>query len=343
MARVTLIMAGDEEGGLEKHVVELAAALAERGHGVSLIAHEKYRARLDRRIVFYAVNLARGRRNLLVLAQLWYSVRQSSPEVIHAHGNKAAAMVGSLLGCWRGLGALSVATLHARKKKTTMYARFDRVIAVSERAAAAVQHPHVRVILNGILPPVMAVAACPPQQQTLPIVLAVGRLVQVKGFDVLIRAWRNVPARLWIAGDGPERAALQALIEAEGQAGRIALLGHRDDVNQLMQQATLHVISSHDEGGPYTFSEALLAQTPVVSTRVGMPATSLPAAYVCEPNQPDALQQVLIDALADTTQTQHDFAPIFQWATQHLTLSAMVQGVEAVYAERPDSSQKAST
>jgi glycosyltransferase involved in cell wall biosynthesis len=293
MARITLVMAGDEEGGLEKHVVELAAGLAERGHVVSLIAHEKYRARLDGRIRFYAVNLARGRRNVWVLFQLWYALRQSDPQVIHAHGNKAAAMVGPLL---RWCDGQHIATLHSRKKNTRMFRPFDRVIAVSAVAAEAIVHPHVVVVLNGIVPPVMLQ---PVQRQQPPMVLAVGRLVAVKGFDVLIRAWQALPdavqqtTTLYIAGEGNERATLQRLIDQSGLGARVQLLGHRHDVAALMQQATLFVMSSHYEGCPYTMIEALLSHTPMVSTAVGAMRDLLPADYLCAVDQPPRKRRLL--------------------------------------------------
>lgn len=325
---ICLVMAGDEEGGLEKHVVELAAGLAERGHHVSLIAHEKYRARLHPTIGFYAVNLAKSRRNLIVLFQLWYVLRQISPDVVHAHGNKAAAMVGPLLR-WLNVG--SVATLHSKKNKTKMFAPFDQVIAVSAIAAQTLQHPHIQVVLNGIASPI--INAC--KKISPPMVLAVGRLVAVKGYDVLLHAWAKlaVPAQLWIAGEGQQHAKLSQLIQSLGLAQHVQLLGQRDDIAQLMRQATVHVISSHYEGGPYTLAEALLVDTPVVGTDVGMMADFVPAIYRCTFNDSDALAHVLMQALQHSDQLLQDFLPVFEQAKQRLTLSAMLDQVEQVYQD----------
>lgn len=323
---IGLVMAGDEEGGLEKHVVELAAGLVTRGHQVSVIAHDKYRARLHPQIHFYAVNLAKGRRNPIVLFQLWYTLKQISPDLVHAHGNKAAAMVGMVL---RFLRLPSVATLHSKKNKTQMFAPFDRVIAVSPIAAQTLVHPQVSVILNGIMPP----PRLSVQRVQPPVVLAVGRLVAVKGFDVLLEAWRHVQADavLWIAGEGSERSRLEHQIEQYGLSERVKLLGQRDDINLLMQQASVHVISSHYEGGPYTLAEALLVNTPVVATQVGMAIDHLPHAYLSPINHPQTLAACLAHALADFERTQADFLQIYTWAAQHLTLAAMLTQVEQVY------------
>jgi glycosyltransferase involved in cell wall biosynthesis len=321
---IGLVMAGDEEGGLEKHVVELAAGLVTRGHQVSLIAHEKYRARLHPDIHFYAVNLAKSRRNLIVLFQLWYTLKQIRPDVVHVHGNKAAAMVGVLL---RFLSVNSVATLHSRKKNTKMFAPFDQVIAVSQIAAESIVHPRVTVILNGIEPPKIE----PRRPQSPPMVLAVGRLVPVKGFDVLIAAWRDLPAQLWIAGEGSEQAHLQQLIAQHQQQGRIQLLGQRGDIVDLMQQADLFVMSSHYEGCPYTMIEALLTRTPMLSTAVGAMRDILPAACLCDPNDPDQLYQLLAHALTDPAALQQVSAPVFAWASTHLTINGMMDQIETCY------------
>lgn len=323
---ICLVIAGDEEGGLEKHVVELAAGLVTRGHQVSVIAHDKYRARLHPDIHFYAVNLAKSRRNMIVLFQLWYTLKQIKADLVHAHGNKAAAMVGVVL---RFLSLASVATLHSKKNKTQMFAPFDRVIAVSAIAATTLSHPHVSIILNGIHPP----PRLNVQRVQPPVVLAVGRLVAVKGFDVLLDAWRQVQptAMLWIAGEGSERRRLEQLIEQYSLSDRVKLLGERHDINVLMQQASVHVISSHYEGGPYTLAEALLVQTPVVATQVGMAIDHLPAAYLSPINDPQALAARLNAALADLERTQTDFAMAYQWAQERLTLDAMLTQVEQVY------------
>jgi len=81
-----------------------------------------------------------------------------------------------------------------------------------------------------------------------PLLLCLGRLHRNKGFDVAIAALGEVPeAWLWIAGDGPERAALEARAAAEGVAGRVRFLGWRADVPALFAAADLLVCSSRHE------------------------------------------------------------------------------------------------
>lgn len=324
---ICLVMAGDEEGGLEKHVVELAQGLAQHGHAVTVIAHEKYQARLAP-LNFIAVDLSKSRRNLWILYQLYQTLKTLNPDIIHVHGNKAAVMVGGLLPF---LKQKSVATLHSRKKNTKMFKNFNAVIAVSPNAAEVLHHPHKHIVLNGIQPPFLDAQIL---KQNPPVVLAVGRLVPVKGFDVLIRAWQGIKnAELWIVGDGFEQEKLQQLIKELQLESSVKLLGFRSDIVELMQQASLYVMSSHYEGCPYTMIEALLCKIPMVSTAVGAMTMVLPKQYLCPANDPMALNQLIRYSLDNLVHLQQDFQPVFEFAEQELVLEGMLKNIEKIYQE----------
>lgn len=323
--KVTLVMAGDEEGGLEKHVVELANCLMKH-HQVTVVAHEKYRSRL--KTEFIAIDLSKSRRNIIVLFQLYRALKALQSDIVHVHGNKAAAMVGSIL---KFLPTKSVATLHSRKKNTKMFKNFDAVIAVSPNAAEVLEHPNKHVILNGITPPKLNAEALKIMP---PVVLAVGRLVPVKGFDVLIQAWKGISnAQLWIAGDGFEQQKLEVLIKELELENSVKLLGFRSDVTDLMQQASLYVMSSHYEGCPYTMIEALLCKTPMVSTAVGAMTQILPKQYLCAENNVSALHDLLLRSLDDLAQVEQNFIPVFADAEQNLIIKGMVKNIEGVYQQ----------
>lgn len=328
---ICMVMAGNEEGGLEKHVVELSNGLKHRGHQLTLIAHEKYQSRVD--TDFIAVDLTKSRRNPFTLYHLYKVIKKLQPDIIHVHGNKAAAMVGSILPY---LGIPSIATLHSRKKNTKMFKNFNTVLAVSPNAAEVLKHSNVHIVLNGIQSPVLDKNI---KKNQPPMVLAVGRLVPVKGFDVLLNAWQKVQgAELWVVGDGFEEQKLKDLINQLNLTDSVKMLGFRDDVLHLMQQASLYVMSSHYEGCPYTMVEALLCEVPMVSTAVGAMTMVLPQKNLTPVNDVEALAKSINRCLADLNQAALDCCEAFAYAKQYLVIDGMISEIEKAYQKtiRPE-------
>lgn len=133
------------------------------------------------------------------------------------------------------------------------------------------------------------------------IVGTAGRLVPVKGHDVLIRAASRLPddIQVVIAGDGPERARLEALASELGIRGRIHFLGHRDDVASLLPAFDVFCLPSHQEGFPRTAVEAQAAGIPVVASAVGglVEAVCPETGRLVPPGAPHALSRTLLEAL----------------------------------------------
>ncbi len=103
--------------------------------------------------------------------------------------------------------------------------------------------------------------------------MALGRLHANKAFDVLIRALAKVPrARLWIAGDGPEHAALAELAETLGIATRVRWLGWRDDPAPLYAAADIVAVPSRHEPLGNVVIEAWANERPVVAAASQGPA-----------------------------------------------------------------------
>ena len=75
--------------------------------------------------------------------------------------------------------------------------------------------------------------------------------------------------RVWIAGDGPLRSALEAELRALSLGTEVRLLGFREDVNDLLRAADLFVVSSYLEGMGTATLDAMAAGLPVAATRVG--------------------------------------------------------------------------
>lgn len=152
---------------------------------------------------------------------------------------------------------------------------YTRAQAVEE----GIRPERIRVIFNGIdLEALTARDPAAVRAELLrggsgPLVLAVGRLVEPKGYDYLVEAAAEVVraftgAVFCIAGDGPLRGRLEQLIDSLGISGQVRLLGTRKDVADLLAACDLYVLSSVDEGLPMALLEAMVAGAPVVSTRI---------------------------------------------------------------------------
>ncbi|MCP1172640.1 MAG: glycosyltransferase family 4 protein [Ralstonia sp.] len=110
-----------------------------------------------------------------------------------------------------------------------------------------------------------------PALRTSKTVLAVGRLVHAKGFDVLLNAWALVVQcipdwKLMIVGEGPERSALEALRDQLGLRTNVALPGAFSDITRAYEQASIFCLSSRYEGFGLVLIEAMAFGLPIVST-----------------------------------------------------------------------------
>jgi glycosyltransferase involved in cell wall biosynthesis len=121
--------------------------------------------------------------------------------------------------------------------------------------------------------------ALPTARETLGVpedarmMLGLGRLHAVKGFDTLIRAAALMPGVYCvIAGEGPERRRLEGLIAQLQVGDRVKLLGWRTDTGALLKAADVFVSSSRHEPLGNMVLEAFSAQTPVLATRAEGPA-----------------------------------------------------------------------
>jgi glycosyltransferase involved in cell wall biosynthesis len=105
-------------------------------------------------------------------------------------------------------------------------------------------------------------------------ILAAGRLVSEKGFDILIDAFaklavsgRAAGADLVILGEGPDRARLTRLILQQGLGARISMPGYVEDIRPWLDDCRLFALPSRFEGYPAVIIEALAAGRPVVATQ----------------------------------------------------------------------------
>jgi glycosyltransferase involved in cell wall biosynthesis len=138
-----------------------------------------------------------------------------------------------------------------------------------------------------------------------PTIAVVGRLAPEKGIDVLLRALADLDGvRLTVAGDGPERARLDALADELGVADRVTWLGwvRHDELWAVLQQATVVAVPSRQDAFPRIAVEAAHLQRPVVASAVGGLRESVvdhATGLLVPPADPAALARALARVLGD--------------------------------------------
>lgn len=137
------------------------------------------------------------------------------------------------------------------------------------------------------------------------LVLFCGRLLHDKGVDVLINAWprvrRAVPdGVLCIAGEGAERASLEALAHTLGIAASVKFLGPIADPAPYLRAADVAVLPSRTEALPVTLLESMACGLPTVATNVGGTPEIIDESMgvLVQPENPLSLGDGLIDALS---------------------------------------------
>jgi glycosyltransferase involved in cell wall biosynthesis len=107
----------------------------------------------------------------------------------------------------------------------------------------------------------------------VPLLLGMGRLHTKKAHDISLRALTQLPdAYLWIAGDGPDEAALKSQAQDLGVADRVRFLGWRDDAASLYRSADLVVFPSRFEPLGNVIIQSWAHGVPVIAARAAGPS-----------------------------------------------------------------------
>lgn len=171
------------------------------------------------------------------------------------------------------------------------------------------------------------------------LVLACGRLVPYKGYDVLIRAAVNRKFEVWIIGEGAERPRLEQLISELGLGDRVRLLGSVTDCERikLMCLADVFVMPSITNAETFGLSqlEAMAAGRPVVNTaldtavprvaRHGMEAITVP------PGDAEKLGEAIDALISDPERRRRMGLAARTRAVSRYSATAFKNGMETVY------------
>lgn len=301
---------------LQRHWGACMATISLEGETETLL--RDWPAMADLRGALFGLNKRPGA-DLLCLLSLTRLLRRLKPDAVVTH-HIGPMLYGGLAGRLAGV-AVRAHVEHdawhlekpkqARRFADAMWLGRPRLAAVSDLVARKLEDrvgaPVARVIngvdLDRFKPADRALArARLGLAEHEPIIGVVARLQKVKGVDVLIDAlsFMRAPAHLIIAGDGPERTALELQARQRGVMERIRFLGVRGDVETILPAFDLFVLPSRAEGLPLALVEAQACGVPVVATDVGgaREACCPETGTLAPPEDPRALAAVLDARLA---------------------------------------------
>jgi glycosyltransferase involved in cell wall biosynthesis len=332
-------------GGAEKIVAFGIRALLQEGIDVSLwvIKEERVPHATDRFIemlqevgvsskIFSSLKIFDHR----LLSNLRRALRDTKPDIIHAHGFKAA-FYGKLTA---PASAALIITHHGKSAhtiKVKVYEFIEEQVMKRSKAVIAVSHDMKRMLVRaGIRESKISVVenflttrvikAQSKGTSSLKL-LFVGRLSPEKGCDVLIESMKILEKEkisLTIVGDGIEKVNLEKKVSGLNLASMVHFVGFKHNVNEFMASSDALVMPSYREGQPLTLIEACCMGLPIVASNVGGIPDLIKEnenGYLCPPGDSNQLAQTLKQLLKNIE-----------------ALKANSQAISAVYEKRFSSS-----
>ena len=277
-------------GGVERMSIAIMNEMVRRGHKVGLLSWDSKSAQtyysLNNAVTWYKLSVGDPTRKasffekLLRLIKARTFLKRYKPDVIICFQD---GPFRSVLQYSKGLGIPIIAAERnapSRFKHTSGGVRSEQVFKSFQQAnKITVQcegykdkypkdlRPKISCIPN---PVKTAEKFATPGERTSPkILLSVGRLDYQKNYDVLLKAFQNLAYthpdwNLHLAGDGEDRAKLEAYISQHDLSDRVVLHGSVSDVESLYTQSHLFCLPSRWEGFPNALAEALAHGLPSI-------------------------------------------------------------------------------
>jgi len=268
-------MAGAANGGAELFYERMTGALARAGQDVlPVIRREEGRAsRLAVKGLAPVQFRFGGRLDFGTRPGIRRALQEFKPDIAMAWMSRAAAHLPR--GPWVNIGRLG-GYYDLKYFRACRYlvgntrGIVDYITGTGFPAARTAYLPNFVTDFAGEAPSSRAELGIP---EGAPLLLGLGRLHEVKGFDTLIQAMARLPdVYCVIAGEGPERPALEKLVAELKLGERVKLPGWRSDTGALLKAADVFVSSSRHEPLGNMVLEAFSAATPVLAARAEGPS-----------------------------------------------------------------------
>lgn len=289
--RITLVISSLWGGGAERVACVLANGWAEQGHGVSILTFEHGEGPtypIDSSVKVRHLDLLRASRHhwrglMENVRRIWVlrrTIRETKPDIVVSFMDRTNVL--TLFAC-RGFRVPVVVServdsLHYdigrvwNTLRRWVYPLADTLVCQTAAALArfqATMKVQGRAIPNPVDVPTVRMGI-QDRSDRKPIVIAMGRLVFQKGFDLLLDAFARIAGlhRDWsltIIGKGPLRLELEEQSKTLGVGTRVHFAGELTDPFPILRAADLFVFSSRFEGFGMALAEAMACGLPVVS------------------------------------------------------------------------------
>jgi glycosyltransferase involved in cell wall biosynthesis len=350
MTRVLHVQKVSGISGSEAHLLELVPALRARGWDASMVVlhqGEAGAAEFVRRMRAQDVPTEAWRMRADVDPLVFARLASRRPDIVHTH--LVHADLHALPAAALARVPLRVSTKHGFNEF-----RSSRAVALADRAAARFAHRQI-AISSGLADYLSTTEGFPrdaftvvhygiqpgpeaPPPPDAPKLVAIGRMIPIKGFDVLLRAFAEARAEvpeltLELAGSGPLRF--------EPQEG-VTFLGHVSPVQPVIERNAIVVVPSRGEGFGMVALEAAERGRAAIVTNVGGLPEIVADGETGLVVEPDGLAAAIVELARDPQRVRAMGAAARARALGQFSPEAAVAGVERVYRATADAASSTS-
>jgi len=297
-----------------------------------------------------------GRADLRAVRQIEEYIQEDGIDLLHTHGYKAD-LYGYVAArrshkpivatCHNWVGGTAALGIYNHLDRLALK-RFNALAAVSDSVAqrlidSGVSPRKIKNIANGIdVEPFERARTLPAlASDGHKVVGMVARLDLQKGFEYLLRAVRELcvafrELKVVIVGEGPDRKAIEDMIQQCGLQSKVVLAGQHSDMPGVYAAMDIFVLPSLNEGLPMTILEAMAASKPVIATRVGAIPSLIKdgdTGLLVDPRDADGLRDAIANLLSDSELCGRLGAAGHEWVSQNYTSEVMALKYRQMYEE----------
>ncbi len=293
---IVIIITKGDIGGAQIHVKDIAVALQNLGNKVTVVVGEEAEftemlssLNIPYRVLNYLARQINPVKDFKAFKEIRELLREIQPDLVNLHSSKAgilgriAVYLDNIPSTFTVHGWAFTDGVSVRKQKiyktiekigalfpTHLIAvsKFDRKIGIAQNVCNAKK---ITAIQNG-MPDIDHELMANPSNEP-PKLIMVARFAQQKDHKTLIEALAELSDLPWelnlIGGDGGLLADAKAAIKDFNLGEKVHILGYRNDIDKLMADSQIFVLSSNWEGFPLTIIEAMRAKLPVIASNVG--------------------------------------------------------------------------